>query len=391
MSSARFPFRIRTITAGVELQNLSDLASLTRARDFLKQARERFQEQGYQVQTLRIATQHLHRYLHGKSHAEATPYLREMDELLKPEGIMLSLGQLLPGDLHRPDLAEWAVELIGQTVATNFSVSVADRQQGVLPEAARTAAEIICAVARETPGGEGNFHFAAAANCPAGIPYFPAAFHEGSPAFGIGLESPGILLKLLAETLQPATADSLRQALEQALQPVENLAGQLADSHGWRFNGLDTSLAPGLDASIGEVVERLSGQPFGSAATLRACSLLTDVMKSVNVRRCGYSGLMLPVIEDKVLAKRAGEGRFTVKELLLYSAVSGTGLDVVPLPGDTSVQVVHHLLLDAAALSLKYTDKALSARLFLIPGKQAGEMVHFQNPYLTSCQVMGIW
>jgi uncharacterized protein (UPF0210 family) len=41
---------------------------------------------------------------------------------------------------------------------------------------------------------------------------------------------------------------------------------------------------------------------------------------------------MLPVIEDIVLAQRAMEGRFTVQELLLYSSVSGTGLDVAKFP-----------------------------------------------------------
>jgi uncharacterized protein (UPF0210 family) len=44
---------------------------------------------------------------------------------------------------------------------------------------------------------------------------------------------------------------------------------------------------------------------------------------------------MLPVIEDKVLAKKAIEQKFTLQELLLFSSVSGTGLDVVPLPGST--------------------------------------------------------
>jgi uncharacterized protein (UPF0210 family) len=98
--------------------------------------------------------------------------------------------------------------------------------------------------------------------------------------------------------------------------------------------------------------------------------------------------LMLPVVEDKVLAQRAMEERYTVQELLLYSSVSGTGLDVVPLPGDTPENVLENILTDVAALSLKYTSKALSARLFLIPGKKAGDTVVFQNPYLTSCVVM---
>ncbi len=150
---------------------------------------------------------------------------------------------------------------------------------------------------------------------------------------------------------------------------------------------MDASPAPGLDASIGEVVEGLSGVPFGDPSTLSACALLTDVLKGLRARTCGYSGLMLPVLEDPVLARRAGEGRFGVGELLLYSTVCGTGLDVVPLPGDTPVDVLEGLVLDVASLATKYA-KALSARLLPIPGKRAGEVAEFDNPYLTDAAVM---
>ena len=97
---------------------------------------------------------------------------------------------------------------------------------------------------------------------------------------------------------------------------------------------------------------------------------------------------MLPIIEDKVLAKRAMEERFTLQELLLFSSVSGTGLDVVPIPGNTAKQVIENILTDVAVLSLKYTSKALSVRLFLIPGKKAGDIVKFENPNLTGSVVM---
>lgn len=96
---------------------------------------------------------------------------------------------------------------------------------------------------------------------------------------------------------------------------------------------------------------------------------------------------MLPVLEDTVLAQRAIEGRYGVSDLLLYSSVCGTGLDVVPLPGDIAREELAALIGDVAALSQKY-QKALSARLFPVPGKKAGEMVSFDNPYLTDCVVM---
>ena len=98
---------------------------------------------------------------------------------------------------------------------------------------------------------------------------------------------------------------------------------------------------------------------------------------------------MLPVIEDKVLARRAAEGRYGLQELLLYSSVCGTGLDVVPIPGDSSTESLEWVIGDVAALSAKY-QKPLSARLFPIPGKNAGDAVSFDNPFLTDSVVMRI-
>jgi len=178
--------------------------------------------------------------------------------------------------------------------------------------------------------------------------------------------------------------------LERNFQPIEKLAVKLSSATKWKYDGIDVSPAPGLDASIGRAIETYTKQPFGSPSTLGACALITDVLKGLNIKKCGYSGLMLPVIEDKVLAQRAAEERYTVQELLLYSSVSGTGLDVVPIPGNTSKTAIEGILTDVAALSLKYTAKALSVRLFPIPNKKAGDKVEFDNPFLTGTLVMKV-
>jgi uncharacterized protein (UPF0210 family) len=252
----------------------------------------------------------------------------------------------------------------------------------------RAAAEAIEAIGRETPGGEGNFRFAAAAFVPSGTPFFPSAWFSEPDTFSIGLESPVLLDELLAEASDTAAArEALAAGLEAALGEVERAALEIGRETGWRFLGVDSSPAPGLDASIGRVIERLADAPFGDPSTLAACALLTGVLKGLTVTTCGYSGLMLPVLEDPVLARRAGEGRYGVPDLLLYSSVCGTGLDVVPIPGDTPVQRISGLVEDVAALSTRY-EKPLSARLLPIPGRNAGEIVSFDNPYLTGGVVM---
>ena len=67
--------------------------------------------------------------------------------------------------------------------------------------------------------------------------------------------------------------------------------------------------------------------------------------------------------------------------------IQGTGLDVVPLPGDAPLDVLAALVGDVAALAVKL-HKPLSARLFPIPGKAAGDVVQFTNPFLTDSVVM---
>jgi uncharacterized protein (UPF0210 family) len=73
--------------------------------------------------------------------------------------------------------------------------------------------------------------------------------------------------------------------------------------------------------------------------------------------------------------------------LLTYSAVCGTGLDTIPLPGNIAEKKLYALLLDIASLSLKL-NKPLSARLMPVPGKKAGEMTDFKFDYFANSKIM---
>jgi uncharacterized protein (UPF0210 family) len=95
------------------------------------------------------------------------------------------------------------------------------------------------------------------------------------------------------------------------------------------------------------------------------------------------------VLEDSILAKRAAEGTLTIKDVLLYSAVCGTGLDTIPLPGDTTSEQLIPLLLDLCALALRL-DKPLTARLMPVPGKEAGDDTNFNFAFFAPSKVMAI-
>ena len=65
----------------------------------------------------------------------------------------------------------------------------------------------------------------------------------------------------------------------------------------------------------------------------------------------------------------------------------GTGLDTIPLPGNTTVEQLVPLLLDLSALALRL-DKPLTARLMPVPGKKAGDETNFSFGFFANSKVM---
>jgi uncharacterized protein len=67
--------------------------------------------------------------------------------------------------------------------------------------------------------------------------------------------------------------------------------------------------------------------------------------------------------------------------------VCGTGLDTVPLAGDTTAEQMAPLLLDLSALAMRL-DKPLTARLMPVPGKKAGDATEFDFGFFANSKVM---
>jgi len=389
-NSAAKNFRIRTLTAGTPIADFADTHSVEAALDFLASARRRFEQAGYIVQTTRVA---LNPLLVGAStsvRSDAMAKLVVLDGLAAAHGAVISIGPVFSAGDVDESIGAWALLLARSTKVLSFSGSVASAVHGVHRDAVIMAAQVISALTDAGGGGIANFRFAAAACVPAGTPFFPVAYHDGPPSLAVGLETPNLVREAFTGAGDPADAsERLRVLLDAQLRPVEKLAQAIAEQGKRRYLGIDTSPAPGRDSSIGLALETLTGQPFGSASTLQACAAVTAAIKSVAVKTCGYSGLMLPILEDPVLADRVTEGRIKLSDLLLYSTVCGTGLDVVPVPGDASPQDLARVIGDVATLAVRL-KKPLSARLFTVPGKKAGEHVEFSDPLLCSSKVMSL-
>jgi uncharacterized protein len=383
-------FRVRTLTAGIPVRSFADRGAVESTADFLVDAKRTFEAHGYEVQTVRIAINPLLVGSTPRSRAKALPELIELDELVAAHHAMISIGPVFSGGDSDETIGQWARELVGRTRVMNFSGAVASLRHGVHREAVSTAGRIMAALSDATKDGAANFRFAAAACVSPGTPFFPAGYHEGSPSLAVGLESANLVRQAFTGITEPAKAtEELRALLNAEFAPVDRLALELAQQGQRRYLGIDSSPAPGRDSSIGEALETLTGSAVGGASTLQACAAVTAAIKSLTVMTCGYSGLMLPVLEDPTLAARAAEGRLGVAKLLLYSSVCGTGLDVVPLPGDASAADLARIIGDVATLAVRLR-KPLSARLFPVPGKRVGDSISFSDPLLTASRVLAL-
>jgi uncharacterized protein (UPF0210 family) len=172
-------------------------------------------------------------------------------------------------------------------------------------------------------------------------------------------------------------------------RPVVELAKRQAAEIGVVFAGIDLSPAPNGPDSIVAALEQAGHGPVGSPGTLSLTAAVTEGLKSTGLPTCGYCGLMLPVMEDTVLARRWEEGWLGLDQLLAYSAVCGTGLDTVPLPGDSSTDELTKLICDVATLAVRLR-KPLSARLLPVPGKSAGQRTQFSSPYIVNTLIKSL-
>lgn len=360
------------------------------AGSLAREVRAALEAAGLSVQTARLATQPLS-WLPGDPLALG----RALAQQAAAAGFeYLSLGPVLAdGPMAGLERLALVPELIRANGSIFASVLVAHRDTGINLAAIRRAAAVIREVAHTTDRGFGNLRLAVLANVGPHAPFFPAAYHDGGgPALAIALESAA----LAVDAFSPA--GSLDEAQGRLVAAVEEVAGRivgavgpLAREAGFRFAGIDLSWAPFPEEarSIGAAIERLGVERFGAPGTLFAASLLTDCLRRARYPHCGFNGLMLPVLEDAVLAERSKEGLFAVNDLLLWSAVCGTGLDTVPLPGDVTEEELAGILLDMAALAVRL-DKPLTARLMPVPGLKAGDVTGFEFAYFANGRVLDV-
>ena len=375
--------KIRTITTGIPLPFAP--YQLQRAAKFNAACQARFEANGYEVQTTRVSSQI---WDEGRD-VETLLALEAEARALGVE--FLSLGTILPEKRYTETHLARVADVIVQSETLFATVTLTTPAGDVASDIAESTARIIQHIAHRTDAGYGNLRFAVLMNCPPNTPFFPAAYWQDTRTnFGIGWQAADLVQGAFTDAPNLETAlQNLRTVMEAEGQKIVALAETLAQEWGIEFVGIDVSPAPMGDESIAYAMEQQLPGYFGERGTLTVAAALTQTLKSLDLPLCGYSGLMLPVLEDVGLGERSEAGYFNLDSLLLYSTVCGTGLDTIPIPGDASISQIAAILKDVATLSIRL-NKPLSVRLFPVPGCNADCLTEFDSPYLTNTTVMQI-
>mmetsp|Transcript_13272 Transcript_13272/g.24906 ORF Transcript_13272/g.24906 Transcript_13272/m.24906 type:complete len:418 (-) Transcript_13272:93-1346(-) len=415
MDSPKNEFRIRAVTAFIsfttdDFQEPQHILGqkIQKYASFLRTVENMLSSAGYEVQTLRIAANPFGDYLSPASNpTQLHQQLHLLDETLKSNCIDF----FAMGPARTPIELECCPVIVSTSRRLSCSADLGIEGTAM----AKKTAECIKSISQITgdsphcKNGLGNFQFCATACCKAYIPFFPAAralslseqqaesassSDQDVISFAIGLENGSLARRLLMESKSVENISSVfRLGMAAALAPLSAICQSFADkSQGTvKFVGIDTSLNPSLEegGSVAAAIEQIDiVDRFGGRGSIAVTAEITKALKSLpGIVHVGYSGLMLPVMEDNRLAELATSGHVDTTRLLALSSVCGVGLDTVPIPGDSSHVEILSLLLDVRSLAVRY-NKSLSCRLFLCPGLQSGEKASIESPYLCDCNVL---
>ncbi|KAL7440331.1 hypothetical protein ACHAXM_007202 [Skeletonema potamos] len=396
-------FRLRTITAFVNLdpsdfdKGSSSLAEkINTCSRLLRDGESQMTAAGFEVQTIRIATNPFGEWLVTKtssSDEDVVNKLNTLNNLLSACDInFCSLGPSYDPK-HTTTICPQILSISPGRFSCSANINAGDIT------AALAAAKCIKSISlndggKHLEGGLGNFRFAAA-SCIDTVPFFPGAkapkdLGKDIIAFAVGLENGGFARELLHEAgsiehVQIVIHDKMRKKL----LPIQQICVGL-ESDGIQYLGIDTSLNPSLDdgGSVAEAIECLDEvEVFGNPGTMAAAAAVTTALQSIpDIQTTGYRGLMLPVLEDRRLAELE---TLTIQKLLCISSVCGVGIDTVPIPGDVSEKSLASIILDVAALACRW-NKPLSCRVFPVPSRLAGMDTTFDSPYMCNSTIYRI-
>jgi uncharacterized protein (UPF0210 family) len=364
---------------------LTTLDTFTQLREYIK---AEIQKAGWEMQSTRLATVPFGMYTEPKTFVRKIVDLEKTAE--ERDFTYLAIG---PARLSHLEEFPQIPEILKATRNVFCSGIMTHQNRGISVAAVKACAKVITDSAKITPDGFANLRFCAMSHVRPFTPFFPGSYsYNHEPAFAAAMQCADAAIAAFEHAKDASEGSrNLVEALNTAAETLQPIFKSAEKKFGIPFKGFDFSLAPFPEdwCSLGQAFEKMGIPAIGYMGSLTAAALLTNALDQGNWKRIGYNGLMMPVLEDSILAARTENSHFTIKDLLLYSAVCGTGLDTVPLPGDVTTEMIEPLLMDISALSLRL-NKPLTARLMPVPGLKSGDKTFFDFDFFQNGQIMNL-
>jgi uncharacterized protein (UPF0210 family) len=332
------------------------------------------------------------------SAAQFVTIAKALDEAAESVGIDFIGGfsALVEKGIARGDMAliESIPEAMAGTNRVCSSINVASTRAGINMDAILKMGNIIRETAALTADadGLGCAKLVVFANIPQDIPFMAGAYlgiGEPDAVINVGVSGPGVVKKAIDRAIAANPELDLGQLSEvikktayKVTRTGELIGNEVARALDLPFGVVDLSLAPtpNVGDSVGEIFQALGLPAIGAPGSTAALAMINDAVKKggafASSHVGGLSGAFIPVSEDLNIAEAAENGDLCIEKLEAMTAVCSVGLDMVPLPGDTSAETLSAIIADEMAIGV-INKKTTAARLIPVPGKKAGDKAHF--------------
>ena len=397
---------IRTITLGLSLRGCGDSSvdamsrkvydRMTSAAENLVPVAEQLEREfGIPIVNKRISVTPIAEISAAVQEHDLSPIAQAMDRAGKEVGVNFVGGfsALVQKGASRADIK--LMESIPQALATTdfvcSSVNLGSTRAGLNMDAMLKMAGIIKKTAEATADKQciGAGKLVVFCNAVEDNPFMAGAFHgsgEGDEVINVGVSGPGVVRAALASLPEDAdmtaVAETIKKTAFKITRAGELMAREAARRLGYQKGILDLSLAPtpARGDSVADILEAIGVGQCGGPGTTAALAMLNDAVKKGGVMASssvgGLSGAFIPVSEDAGMIRAAEAGVLSLEKLEAMTCVCSVGLDMIAIPGDTSVETIFGIIADECAIGM-INNKTTAVRIIPAIGLNVGDRLDF--------------
>lgn len=397
---------IRTITLGLNLRGCTheevDVIArkvydrlTTAAEKLVPTADQLEREYGVPIVNKRISVTPIAEICAATTTSDLSPIARAMDKAALEVGVDFIGGfsALVHKGASAADhkLMDSIPEALATTERVCSSVNVGSTRAGINMDAVLKMAGIIKKSAKLTVDRQciGAGKLVVFCNAVEDNPFMAGAFHgsgEADAVVNVGVSGPGVVNAVLRNISSEADITSIAEAIKSTAFKITR-AGELISREASKRLGvekgiLDLSLAPtpAEGDSVAEILEAIGVGQCGGPGTTAALAMLNDAVKKGGVMASssvgGLSGAFIPVSEDAGMIRAAEDGALSIEKLEAMTCVCSVGLDMIAIPGDTTVETIFGIIADECAIGM-INNKTTAVRLIPAIGHKVGDQLDF--------------